>query len=156
MTAIRIKITLCLIFLFITGIVVGSVGTVYYARNNEGDLFGTKGPLIARSIILNRLNRKLDLDTEQQKKIEEIVREAQSEIAGHRLAVLDQLTITARKAFDETSKVLNPKQLPKLEQFRDRVEKRLARLKGVIRNKQIDLALPGTVESNANQMDTEK
>lgn len=107
--------------IFVLGIVVGVVGThVAYARRIE-----RPGALadLALDLGAHRLERQLDLDTEQRLALDRILAEARREIALLRGDVVVRMRAMRQKAFDELAPVLDDDQRAELERLQAQRER---------------------------------
>ena len=75
----RWKLVLGLLVLFLSGVLVGSMGTAIYFKQTFGHVFA-KGQPQVRKLIMKRLVRELDLAETQRAPIEEIVGRVQADL----------------------------------------------------------------------------
>jgi len=115
------KIWVGLLVLFLSGVLIGSVGTRMYVRHKISGMFAKERPVI-RDLFFRRLTRELDLSKEQRQEIEKIASRAAEEFhalrgqhRGEAEAILDQ-------AVSEMRKYLSPEQQEQLERIRKRMK----------------------------------
>lgn len=73
------KVWLVVAIVFLSGVVIGSVGTGFYFRNVVGGILH-RGPAAVRSIIMKKLTTELNLTKDQQEEISDILEEAQFQL----------------------------------------------------------------------------
>jgi len=117
----RWKIWVGLLVLFLSGVLIGSVGTRMYVRHKISGMFAKERPVI-RDLFFRRLTRELVLSEEQRQEIERIASRAAEEFhtlrrehRGEAEAILDQ-------AVTEMRKYLSPEQQEQLERIRKRMK----------------------------------
>lgn len=115
------KIWVGLLVLFLSGVLIGSVGTRMYVRHKISGMFAKERPVI-RDLFFRRLTRELDLSKEQRREIEQIANRASEKFhtlrgqhRGEAEAILDQ-------AVSEMRKYLSPEQQEQLERIRERMK----------------------------------
>ncbi len=111
-----LKCISCILFIFILGIACGAlvIRIVYKSRMEmflRGDRKGRE------DILLNRLNRKLDLDDRQQEQARAIVEKTHQEIDKIREKFHPQMEAVMASSRAEMSRILKPDQRQKFEQF---------------------------------------
>ena len=109
--------------MFILGLLVGSVGTQVYHR--EWSERFRKAPEERRAIFLKRLTRELGLSVEQQRQVAVIIREADEKRRALFQKQREEIRVTFEEGFARMEQVLNPDQQKKLEEMRQRFEKRI-------------------------------
>ncbi len=117
------KIWVALLVLFVSGVLIGSVGTRMYVRHQLSSIFSRERPAI-RNLFVRRLTRELDLTREQRQEIEEIASRAAEKFydlhSQHRAeveAILDQ-------SASEMKKHLSPAQQEQYDELRKRMKAR--------------------------------
>jgi len=75
----RWNLVLGLVALFLSGVLVGTLGTAIYFKQTMGHIFGESQPAV-RKLVMKKLVRELDLTETQRVRIEEIVGEIQAEL----------------------------------------------------------------------------
>jgi len=75
----RWNLILGLVVLFLSGVLVGALGTAIYFKQAMGHTFGESQPAI-RKLVMKKLVRELDLTETQRARIEEVVGEVQTEL----------------------------------------------------------------------------
>jgi hypothetical protein len=75
----RWNLVLGLVVLFLSGALVGTLGTAIYFKQTMGHMFGESQPAI-RKLVMKKLTRELDLTETQRVRIEERVGEIQAEL----------------------------------------------------------------------------
>jgi hypothetical protein len=115
------KIWVGLLVLFLSGVLIGSVGTRMYVRHKISGMFAKERPVI-RDLFFRRLTRELDLSKEQRQEIEQIASRAAEKFhtlrgqhRGEAETILDQ-------AVSEMRKYLSPEQQEQLERIRKRTK----------------------------------
>jgi len=113
-----------LIALLVTGIIIGSLGTGIYIRNKVMPFY-EGGPAERRSMILDRLMKKLDLTPQQQIEVEAILRQTQAQIKQlkHKSRLRAMRIINQR--FPLIREKLNPEQQKKLDRIHKRLRQRM-------------------------------
>jgi len=114
------KISVGLLVLFLSGVLIGTVGTRMYVRHKISGMFAKERPVI-RDLFFRRLTRELDLSKEQRQEIEEIASRAAEQFhalrrqhRGEAEAILDQ-------AVTEMRKYLSPEQQEQLDRIRKKM-----------------------------------
>ncbi len=117
------KIWVGLLVLFVSGVLIGSVGTRMYVRHQLSSIFSRERPAI-RNLFVRRLTRELDLTRKQRQEIEQIASRAAEkfyELHNQRRAeveaILDQSAL-------EMKKHLSPAQQEQFEELRKRMKAR--------------------------------
>jgi len=120
------KIWVGLLVLFVSGVLIGTIGTRMYVRHKISGMFAKERPVI-RDLFFRRLTREIDLSEEQRQEIEKIASSAAEKFhalrrqhRGEAEAILDQ-------AVTEMRKYLSPEQQEQLERIRKRMEERRKR-----------------------------
>jgi hypothetical protein len=123
------KIWVGLLVLFVSGLLIGSVGTRMYVRHQISGIFARERPAI-RNLFLRRLTRELDLTNDQRQEIEKIANSTAEKFyelhSKHRSeveALLDQSAV-------EIKKHLSPAQQEQFDEFRKKMKARHKRRMG--------------------------
>jgi hypothetical protein len=120
------KIWVALLVLFVSGVLIGSVGTRMYVRHKLSGIFSRERPAV-RNLFVRRLTRELDLTREQMEEIERIANRAAEDF--HELHT--QHRSQAEALFDESAseikKHLSPAQQEQFDELRKRMKARSQR-----------------------------
>lgn len=123
------KIWAGLLVLFVSGVLIGSVGTRIYVRHKISGIVARERPVI-RDLFLRRLTRELDLTKEQRLEVEGIANrtaekfhELQKQHRGEVEGILDQ-------AVSDMKEQLSPEQQERLDSIREEMKARQRRMHG--------------------------
>jgi len=116
---VRWKLIAGVLLIFLTGVLVGSIGTGY----GIGYFFDRfkKDSQYRINFILGTLSRRLDLDKEQKEKIRTILTQADKEICQFWVKVLNNADQLVEKTKVKIRKELTPEQVKKYEEFSPQV-----------------------------------
>lgn len=124
------KIWVGLLVLFVSGVLIGSVGTRMYVRHKLSGIFSRERPAV-RNLFVRRLTRELDLTREQREEIEEIASSAAEKF--HKLHTQHRSEVEA--IFDHSASEMKQHLSPTQQEQFDELRKRMkARHKGRRRN----------------------
>lgn len=114
--------------LFLTGIFVGVLAThAFYAwqLQRPGGLAS-----VGLRILGNRLDRQLDLTSEQERQVEIVLADTRAELEQLRHDTVPRMFAIRNHAFDRIHDILTPEQQERLQRFRARNQRNLERLVG--------------------------
>ncbi len=112
----NLKSVLCILLIFILGAASGGLGVhIYYKSHMETFLRGDRKA--REEILLNRLNRKLDLDARQREQVRDLIAETHAEMKNIRNQYRPQMKAVIEKSKAEMRRLLRPDQLEKFEKF---------------------------------------
>lgn len=114
----RAKPWLGLAALFAAGALAGSLLTLKIARHKLAEL-AEAPPGVINGLIMNRLDKKLDLKADQKARIAEIVRNRQEKIRAIRLKVLPEIAAVLQEGRKEIEAELDPKQKDRFNAWAD-------------------------------------
>jgi hypothetical protein len=120
----RARAALILAGVFVLGVVCGAFGTAALHRHWVHRGFA---PERMERFIVERLSRRLDLDADQRRVLEDATRKARIEIEQVRRETLPRIEAILDRATDELRPVLRPEQQTKLEAIRSEMKERLRR-----------------------------
>jgi hypothetical protein len=115
------KIWVGLLVLFVSGVLIGTVGTRMYVRHKISHMYTKERPVI-RDVFFRRLTRQLDLSEEQRQEIERIASSAAEEFHALRRQHRDEAEAILDEAVKEMRKYLSPEQQEQLERIRKRMK----------------------------------
>jgi len=107
---------------FIVGVLVGSVGTRFYFRHHFHPFERDRGNRTA--FIMKRLSNDLKLTDAQNVAIQKIVEQTQERMREHFLQRRTEIEGIMNDSFAQMKKELNDDQKKKLDELRERLEKR--------------------------------
>jgi hypothetical protein len=120
------KVVAGIVLVFLLGASAGILGThMIYQRRMEATFL--RGHHATTEAIVNRLSRKLDLDSGQQSQLQGIVADSRRELGNAKKAIKPQISAILGKAEERTRAILRPDQLPAFEKI---VEERKKPLQG--------------------------
>ena len=115
------KIWAGLLVLFVSGVLIGSVGTRIYVRHKISGMIARERPFI-RNLFLHRLTRELDLTKEQRQEIEQIANRTAEQFhelqRQHRAQVEDILD----QAVTDMKEDLSPEQQKQVDEIRNQMK----------------------------------
>lgn len=115
-----------LLALFLSGVLMGAVGTrVIFDRWGMNMLEGPRPPM--QRLILKRLDRELNLDEEQERRIEEILRQGHREMMELRRKHEPEIKAVLHRGINAMKSVLSLQQQEKLDAFVERERARRAK-----------------------------
>ena len=97
------KIWIGLLVLFLSGVLIGSVGTRIYIRHKISGIFAGERPVI-RDLFFRRLTRQLDLTAEQKEEIEQI-----ADRAAEAFHTIPRAAVYRRRGLDSTPRCWRPR-----------------------------------------------
>lgn len=111
-----------LIALFLSGLIIGSVGAgLYIKKSITGVLQG--GPPAVKKMIVKRLDQELDLTDNQKAEIDKIVGEAQSRLLALRLQHQPEIEEIIDGGIDRIKTKLSNEQQLKIDKIHDKLKK---------------------------------
>lgn len=125
----RWKLWSGLVALFVSGVLIGAVGSSLYIRYEIRE-FRTGGHPAVRHFILKRLTRELGLTVEQKEQVGKIVCRIQSEISGFRLEHRQEIEGIFSRGITDMKQYLTAVQQQKLDDLYEKTKSRLARGRG--------------------------
>jgi hypothetical protein len=115
------KIWVGLLVLFVSGVLIGTVGTRMYVRHKISHMYAKERPVI-RDLFFRRLTRQLDLSEEQRQEIERIASRAAEEFHALRRQHRGEAEAILDEAVKEMRKYLSPEQQEQMERMRKRMK----------------------------------
>ncbi len=115
------KIWLIIASVFISGLIIGSVGTGFYVKHRVGGLIH-RGPGAVRDTIMKKLTSELNLTKEQQDDLEEIVEETQYKLQELRAQYHPQADAIIGAGVAHMKTKLSPEQQKKLDALYEKVK----------------------------------
>jgi len=106
----------CILVVFILGTLCGTLGTHLFYKCRMDSIIGERGQQREERLV-NRLDRKLDLDAGQKEQVRAIVHETQEEVRQVRRQFRPQMEATLEKAQTKIGALLTPEQRKKYEQM---------------------------------------
>jgi hypothetical protein len=125
----KLKLWSGLLVLFLSGIVIGAMGTWIIVENKAVDSL-TRGRPDIPGIIIKKLTRELDLDETQKERITKIVCRAYQELLELRKRHAPEKKEILERSRSMIKAELSPEQQKKLDAFHERKEKHRARRGG--------------------------
>jgi hypothetical protein len=122
----RWKILAALLVIFLSGVVVGSLGTGIYIKKRIGMVTRGGPGHVMHKLFLKRLTHELDLDIEQQKKIEEILHQTAEELLVLHQQTRPRAHAILDRAVDRTKDYLSPEQAERLDEIVEDMKTRRA------------------------------
>lgn len=117
------KLWLGIVFVFLSGLVTGSVSTKLYTKQKFAGTW-RKGPAAARKLIVGRLTNEIDLTKNQQIEVEKIVGEAQSRWHKIRMQLQPEIDEIVETCVVQMKTKLSAEQQKKLDIIHERVKKK--------------------------------
>jgi Spy/CpxP family protein refolding chaperone len=106
----------CILLVFLLGTLCGVLGTHLVYKCRMDSIIGERGQQREERLV-NRLDRKLDLDARQRERVRAIVRETQQEVRQVRRQFRPQMEAVIGKAQVKISALLTAEQRKKYEQM---------------------------------------
>ena len=122
------KIWVALLVLFVSGVLIGSVGTRMYVRHKISGIFSRERPAV-RNLFVRRLTRELDLTREQREEIEEIASRAAEKFHNIHTQHRSEVEVIIDQSASEMKKHLSPAQQEQFDELRKRMKARRKRRK---------------------------
>jgi hypothetical protein len=116
------KLTAGVALVFIVGALVGSVGTRFYLNHRYHPFMQERGNRTA--FIMKRLSKDLSLTQNQKIAIEKIVAQTEEKLREHFLQRRPEIENIIDDGFSQMKKELNDDQKKKLDELREKFEKR--------------------------------
>lgn len=120
MTKTRLWAGITLVFL--SGLIIGAVGTGLYIRKTITGVLN-EGPPAVKKIIVKRLDKELDLTSNQKPEIEKIVSEAQSRLLTLRLQHQPEIEEIIESGISQMKTKLSKEQQLRLDKIHERLRK---------------------------------
>ena len=114
------KIGTGLLVLFLSGVLIGSVGTRVYIRHKISGIFARERPPI-RDLFFRRLTRELDLTAEQRKEIDGVASSAAERFQALHRQQREEAEAFLDQTVSEMKKYLIPEQQERLDEIRNRM-----------------------------------
>jgi len=119
----RGKLIAGLLVVFLSGVLVGALGTAFYVRNRVLSVI-EGGPREMRKIIMERIDSKIGLSDDQRKRVNEIIKEAQDRYRKLREESSPEVQGIIDDADSMMRDVLEDEQKAKLKGMVDKLKKR--------------------------------
>jgi Spy/CpxP family protein refolding chaperone len=117
------KIWVALLVLFVSGVLIGSVGTRMYVRHKLSGIFSRERPPI-QNMFVRRLTREIDLTREQRQEIEQVASRAAEKFHELRSEHRSQAEALFDQSASEIKKHLSPEQQEQFDELRKRMRAR--------------------------------
>ena len=118
----KLNTWLVIVALFISGIIIGSVGTGFYMKHRIGGLFHQGLPAV-RKVVMKKLTSELNLTQDQQDEASEIVEETQFKLLQLRLQYQPQMEKIIEAGITELKTKLSADQQKKLDALYEKIKK---------------------------------
>jgi hypothetical protein len=118
------KIWLGLVVLFLSGVVVGGVGTGLYAKHQISQFFSGQRPVFKR-VFVRRLVHGLDLSKDQRQQIDLVGEHAETQFLELRQESRGEVQAILDRAITEMKKHLSPLQRERLDENDERMKRLL-------------------------------
>lgn len=115
------KIVLILAAMFISGTIVGSVGTRLYVKQKLGGIMH-RNPQEVTAMAMKKLTSELSLTQEQRPGVEKIVEDTQAKLRQLRDQYHPQMEKILADGFENAKPLLTPEQQKKLDSLHNRME----------------------------------
>ncbi len=122
------KIWVGLLVLFVSGVLIGSIGTRMYVRHQITGVFSRERPAV-RNLFMRRLTRELDLTREQRQEVEQIASRAAEKFHKIHTRHRSEVQTVFDESAEEIKKHLSPAQQERFDEFRTRMKERHERWK---------------------------
>ena len=122
------KIWVALLVLFVSGVLIGSVGTRMYVRHKLSGIFSRERPAV-RNLFVRRLTHELDLTREQRERIEEIASRAAEKFHRLHMQHRGEVEVIIDKSASEMKKHLSPAQQEQFDELQERMKAQRRRRK---------------------------
>jgi len=122
----KAKLWTGLLALFLSGVLIGAAGVWILTEQKATDP-GTRGKGRAPEVIVERLTRELNLNENQQKRITEIVCEAQEEVTQLRRRMRPEMDRIIQESRERMKAELTAGQQERLDELFERLEERRAK-----------------------------
>ncbi|MGD0281567.1 MAG: hypothetical protein ABSB95_04305 [Dissulfurispiraceae bacterium] len=117
------KTWLVIAVVFLSGIIMGSVGTGFYMKQRIGGILHEGLPAV-RKVIMKKLTSELNLTHDQQDEVEEVVEETQLQLQQLRAQYHPQMEKIIENGIATTKTSLSAEQQKKLDALYEKVKKR--------------------------------
>jgi hypothetical protein len=117
------KIWVALLVLFVSGVLIGSVGTRMYVRHKLAGIYARERPAV-RNLFARRLTRELDLTHEQREEIKEIASRAAEEFHNLHNELRSEIEVLFDQSASEMKEHLSPAQQEQFDELRKRMKAR--------------------------------
>jgi len=123
----RWKLWVGVVVIFLSGFVIGALGTGMFVKHKIG-MF-RKGPkFVMQELVLKKFIRELDLDAEQQQKIEEILNQTADELLVLHRETFPKVRAILGRTVSHMKEHLSPEQQEKLDEIVEKAKSRGPRL----------------------------
>jgi hypothetical protein len=124
----KTKLAVGVIFVFLAGVLVGSLGMGMYLKNRM-ERFGPGGPPPHErpDLIMKRLSRDLGLTQTQRVEIKKILEESEAKISAIRDQFIPKMEAIADQSFAAMKEKLNADQQKKLERIKEKLDRRFTK-----------------------------
>ena len=117
------KVWLVIVTVFVSGLVIGSVGTRSYVKHRVGGILHGGTAEVGKKI-MNRLTTELDLTEQQTKEVGKIVEETQHKLQQLRAQYRPQMEQIINTGMANVKTKISPEQQKKLDGLYEKVKKR--------------------------------
>lgn len=122
----RWKIWVGLVVLFLSGVLIGSVGTRMYVQQQISGILARERPAV-RDLFLRRFTQSLDLSEEQRQEVEQIASLAAEKVQKLHWQHRREVQALFDQAFSDMKEHLSPAQQAELDEIRERMKSRQER-----------------------------
>jgi hypothetical protein len=119
----RWNLILGLSVLFLSGVLIGTLGTAIYFKHTIGHVFTEGQPAVTR-LIMKKLDRDLDLTEPQRAEIEKIVAEVQTDLWTFRTQHRPEIEAIIARGITQMRPLLSSEQQVKLDAVFERMKER--------------------------------
>jgi Spy/CpxP family protein refolding chaperone len=120
------NLVLGLSVLFLSGVLIGVLGTAIYFKQNVGHFFGEGQPAVTK-MVMKKLDRELDLTAAQRSEIEKIVAEVQTDLWKFRTEHRPEIEGILTRGIALMKPLLSPEQQRKLDELSEKMKERWRR-----------------------------
>lgn len=112
----NLKSVLCILLIFILGAASGGLGVHIYYKSC-GETYQRFDRKAREEMLLNRLDRRLDLDDRQREQVRALIAETRTEIKNIKNQYRPQMKAVIEKSKAKMRQLLRPDQLEKFEKY---------------------------------------
>jgi Spy/CpxP family protein refolding chaperone len=120
----RVKGALLLLLAFVLGATAGALGFGWY-QARTGWWGPRRDPVRFQQVVLRRLTRELELRSEQQQRVEAILRESGEEFARLRQEIRPRFQAIRERSRDRIREILDPEQRARFEVLAEQWDRRV-------------------------------
>ena len=117
------KVWLLIVAVFVSGTVIGSVGTQFYYRHTIRGILH-RGPAAVREVIMKKLTAELNLTKDQQEEVQEVLEETQFQLQQLRAEYHPKMEAIINNAVATMKTILSAEKQKKLDALYEQVKAR--------------------------------